>query len=68
MQVYGQAGQLLWSTSTGGPRPTSTTAYIYLGGKQIAEWNSVNGTQYVHTDASGGLMNRTRFEPYGFVA
>jgi RHS repeat-associated protein len=78
MQVYGQAGQLLWSTSTGGPRPTSTTAYIYLGGKQIAEWNSVNGTQYVHTDAlgspvahtnaGGALINRTRFEPYGYVA
>ena len=78
LSLYSQAGQLLWSTSTGGTRPTSSTAYIYLGSKQIAEWNSVNGTQYVHTDAlgspvahtnaSGALMNRTRFEAYGFVA
>jgi len=78
IQVYSQAGQLLWATSTGGPRPTSTTAYIYLGGKQIAESNSVSGTQYVHTDAlgspvahtgpTGALINRSRFEPYGYVA
>jgi len=78
IQVYSQAGQILWATSTGGPRPTSTTAYIYLGGKQIAESNSASGTQYVHTDAlgspvahtgpTGALINRSRFEPYGYVA
>lgn len=79
LQLYSQAGQILWATSSGGPRPAGSTAYIYLGGKQIAEWASAgNQTQYVHTDAlgspvahtnaSGGLMNRTRFEPYGFTA
>ncbi|MFT7723419.1 MAG: RHS repeat-associated core domain-containing protein [Roseateles sp.] len=78
VQVYSQAGQLLWATSTGGPRPSSTTAYIYLAGKQIAEVNSASGTQYVHTDAlgspvahsnaSGTVINRSRFEPYGYVA
>ncbi len=55
-----------------------STAYIYLGGKAIAEVNSASGTQYVHTDAlgspvahtgaSGSLLNTTRFEPYGAVA
>jgi RHS repeat-associated protein len=78
IQVYSQTGQLLWATSTGGPRPTSTTAYLYLGGKQIAESDSAAGLQYVHTDAlgspvahtnaSGALLNRARFEPYGYVA
>ncbi|MEJ6002994.1 RHS repeat domain-containing protein [Paucibacter soli] len=77
MQVYSQAGQLLWATSSGGPRPASSTAYVYLGGKQIAETS--NGvTQYVHTDglgspvahtnSSGAILNRSRFEPYGYVA
>ena len=53
------------------------TAYVYLGTKQIAE--ASNGvTQYVHTDAlgspvahtnaSGALLNRARYEPYGYVA
>lgn len=80
IQVYSQAGQLLWATSTGGPRPASSTAYIYLAGKQIAETNSVSGTQYAHTDALGSpvahstsanpasVINRSRFEPYGYVA
>jgi RHS repeat-associated protein len=78
MQLYSQAGQLLWARNIGGPRPNSTTAYIYLGSKQIAEVNSASGTQYAHTDAlgspvartgpSGGVINRTRFEPYGYVA
>lgn len=78
MQLYSQAGQILWATSTGGARPTSTTAYIYLGGKAIAEANSVSGTQYLHTDAlgspvartntAGAVINRTRYEPYGYVA
>jgi RHS repeat-associated protein len=77
IQVYSQQGQLLWATSGGGPRPSSSTAYVYLGSKQIAEVNSVSGTQYSHTDglgspvahsnAGGALMTRTRFEPYGYV-
>ncbi|WP_133155203.1 RHS repeat domain-containing protein [Kinneretia aquatilis] len=81
LQLYSQAGQILWATSSGGPRPAGSTAYIYLGGKQIAEWASAgNQTQYVHTDALGSpvahtnsaaqpvVMNRTRYEPYGFTA
>ena len=78
MQFYSQDGQLLWGSSAGGARPASNTAYIHLGGKLIAEWNSVTGVQFAHTDAlgspvarsnaSGVLMNRTRFEPYGYVA
>ena len=43
LYAYSQAGQVLWSTSSGGPRPSSTTAYIYLGGKQIAEANRKSG-------------------------
>lgn len=78
IQLYSLTGQLLWAASSGGPRPASSTSYVYLGGKQIAEVNSVNGTQYVHTDAlgspvahtnaAGSLMNRTRFEAYGYPA
>jgi RHS repeat-associated protein len=78
LYAYSQAGQVLWSTSSGGPRPASTTAYIYLGGKQIAEANSATGVQYVHTDAlgspvartsaTGAVLNRTRFEAYGYPA
>ncbi len=78
LSLYSQAGQLLWSTSSGGSRPASTTAYIYLAGKAIAEVNSASGTQYVHTDVlgspvahtgpTGTLLNRTRYEPYGYVA
>ena len=78
LQLYSQAGQLLWASSSGGPRPASTAAYVYLGGKQIAEVNSVTGAQFVHTDAlgspvahtnaAGTVINRSRFEPYGYVA
>ena len=69
------------SASTAGgscPGGVQSTAYIYLGGKAIAEVNSVSGTQYVHTDAlgspvahtgpGGNLLNTTRYEPYGYVA
>lgn len=83
LHMYSQAGQLLMSTSSGGPRPAGGTLYFYLGAKQIAEWDSVRGTQYVHTDALGSPVARTnsagvllgpagnahsRYEPYGYVA
>ncbi len=78
LQMYSQGGQLLWSTNTGGGRPTSSTAYIHLGGKQIAEWDSVKGVQYISTDLLGSsaartsptrsLLNWTGYEPYGYVA
>ena len=75
LQVYGQAGQLLWSTNTGGGRATSWTQYFYLADKEIAENNNVSGTEYVHVDAlgspvahsnqAGALISQTRFEAYG---
>jgi hypothetical protein len=56
---------------------TTKTAYVHLGGKQIAETVVVGATQYVHTDALGSLvahtnqagtvLNRTKFEPYGYT-
>jgi RHS repeat-associated protein len=66
-------GTLSGSNCVGGGG--SNVAYVYLAGKQIAEVN--NGvTQYVHTDAlgspvahtnaAGALLNRTRYEPYGY--
>jgi len=73
------------STPVQGMCPGATTrvgtAYIYLGGKQIAEVVVGGATQYVHTDALGSPvahtgpspnggppLNRTRYEPYGFTA
>jgi RHS repeat-associated protein len=57
---------------------TTKTAYVYLGGKQIAETVVGGATQYVHTDAlgspvahtdqGGAVLNRTKFEPYGYTA
>ena len=77
IQVYSQAGQLLYGTLQQGA-VVQRTRYVYLGGKQIAETNSIGGTQYVHTDALGSpvartnaigaLMNRTSYEPYGKTA
>jgi RHS repeat-associated protein len=81
IQVYSQAGQLLYGTNVGGGRPTSSTTYIYLNGKQIAERQTVGSSasiQYAHVDVLGSpvahtgptatLLNRSRFEPYGYVA
>jgi len=68
------------SSTAGGTCPGSVqgTAYIYLGGKLIAETVVGGATQYVHTDALGSpvartgptraLISRTRYEPYGYVA
>ena len=79
LQVYTQDGKLMWSTSTGGGRPSSSTAYIHLGGRQIAEWDSVRGTRYMHTDVLGSpvartgasntaVLHSTRFEAFGRVS
>jgi RHS repeat-associated protein len=78
VQVYTLDGRLMWSASSGGPRPAGTTAFIHLGTKLIAELDSVQGLRYVHADAlgspvartnmSGALVSRTRYEPYGGVA
>lgn len=58
--------------------PAQNIRHVYLGGKQIAEVNSTYGTSYFHTDAlgspvaktnaSGALVSRTRYEPYGNTA
>jgi RHS repeat-associated protein len=72
--VYDQSGQLLFSSAKQG---TSlwTTRFVYLGGKLIAETDANGVTTYSHTDglgspvartnASGQVLSRTRFEPYG---
>ncbi|WP_431286228.1 RHS repeat-associated core domain-containing protein [Roseateles chitinivorans] len=75
--VYGCSGGTLSGTTCVGGTATSTTAYIYLGKTQIAETTS-GITQFAHTDAlgspvahttaTGALLNRTRYEPYGFTA
>ncbi|HEY2560160.1 MAG TPA: RHS repeat-associated core domain-containing protein [Caldimonas sp.] len=77
VQVYSQAGQLLYGTRQNGMTLTSTR-YVYLGSKAIAETSSVSGTTYLHTDglgspvavtsATGALASRTRYEPYGATA
>jgi len=61
-----------------GDAPASTTKYIYLAGKAIAEDDSAEGVVYTHADALGSpvarsnasatVLSRTRFEPYGNVA
>jgi RHS repeat-associated protein len=77
VQVYSNAGQLLYSHSQQG-LSSWLTRYIYLGGKLIAETDSSAGTSYAHTDAlgspvarsnaAGQLTSRTRYEPYGATA
>ena len=74
--AYSQVGQLLFA------RPTTIalaagTKYIHLRSHMIAE-SSPAGTTYMHTDglgspvaitnSSGGLVSRTRYEPYGLTA
>jgi RHS repeat-associated protein len=73
VQVYSQEGQLLYAGPTGG----TGTKYIYLRQHVIAEVGS-GGTTYDHTDglgspvaqtnATGAILNRTRYEPYGYIA
>jgi RHS repeat-associated protein len=76
---YGCSSGTLSGSNCTGVVTTLKKAYIYLGGKQIAERDVTNnGIQYVHTDAlgspvahtnaSGVEINRTRFEPYGYTA
>jgi RHS repeat-associated protein len=70
-------GTLSNNQCVGGSVATKT-AYVYLDGKQIAETVVGGATQYVHTDALGSpvartdkdrnVLNRTKFEPYGYTA
>jgi RHS repeat-associated protein len=74
IQVYSQDGQLLYVKASDSPVGTK---YVYLHQHVLAE---VTGTQvtYDHTDAlgspvartdaSGVVLNRTRYEPYGAAA
>ena len=74
--VYGQGGQLFFSNSQQNALTTSTR-YVYLGGKLIAE-DGTAGVVYNHTDAlgspvarsnaSGQLLTITSYEPYGKTA
>jgi RHS repeat-associated protein len=75
--VYGQGGQLLFSSAKQGTS-VWTTRFVYLGGKLIAETDANGVTTYEHTDAlgspvarsnaAGQLLSRTRYEPYGGFA
>jgi RHS repeat-associated protein len=73
LQVYGEAGKLLWSQHSS----QGATRHVYLGDRLIAEVTSA-GPSYSHTDAlgspvartndSGQVTSRTRYEPYGATA
>ena len=74
--VYSQGGQLLYTNVQQGTSNTSTR-YIYLAGKLIAE-DGTAGVVYTHTDAlgspvarsssTGTLLSNTWYEPYGKTA
>ena len=74
LQVYSSAGKLLFTRHS----VLGTTRHVYLGSRLIAEVNSVTGASYLHADvlgsptartnASGQLLSRTRYEPYGATA
>lgn len=73
LSIYGQSGQLLWSADT----KSGTTQHLYLGDKLVAQVNSLAGLRWIHTDflgspiartnASGTLLNRYDYEPYGLT-
>jgi RHS repeat-associated protein len=82
VQFYSSAGQILYSTIVGGSGAGSTggssTRYVYLGQRLIAETKtagSASTTRYIHTDglgspvahtdASGTVVDRSRYEAYG---
>jgi len=72
VQVYAQDGKLLYTAASGG----TATKYIYLRNHVLAEVNGATVT-YSHTDAlgspvaqtnaAGAVLNRTRYEPYGYI-
>lgn len=74
---YSQGGQLLFMQRTVGGGGEAVR-YVQLQGKLIAEVSTSSGTSYLHTDAlgspvartnsAGGLLTRTRYEPYGNTA
>jgi RHS repeat-associated protein len=74
INVYSQEGQLLYVKAS---NSAVGTTYVYVHRHVLAEVNGGSAT-YDHTDglgspvaqtnASGALLNRTRYEPYGAVA
>ncbi|ANB17028.1 Wall-associated protein [Dokdonella koreensis DS-123] len=74
LQMYSQAGQLVYETTTIPGQPIDATEYYYLGRHLIAQ--KTNGvTKYIHTDALGSVTRKTDgtgmivedriYEPYG---
>lgn len=73
-QFYSLSGKLLLTRHSS----QGETKHLYLGNGLLAEVNSVTGVSYSHTDllgspvaksdAAGGLLQRTRYEPYGGTA
>lgn len=79
--IYSQAGQMLFSWD--GPSAQKTHEHLYLAGSVIAivdhDWpsNTVLATRYQHTDAlgspvaetdaTGALLTRNDYEPFGAV-
>jgi RHS repeat-associated protein len=71
LRAYSQRGTLLFTRDAW----KGDTRHIHLGGKVVAETNTQTGTRWVHTDAlgspmastgpGGGVIERTRYEPYG---
>ena len=71
MQLYGQSGRLMygWHSTEG------ATKEIYVGNILVAQVGTTSGTHFTHSDAlrsliartntSGGVVSRTRYEPYG---
>ena len=80
VQMYSQDGQLLYGVHKPAGGAASSMRYVYLDGKVIAEVDSTvsGGVRYLHTDglgspvartdATGALVDRTRYEPYGATA
>ncbi|HUD41091.1 MAG TPA: RHS repeat-associated core domain-containing protein [Dokdonella sp.] len=75
LQMYNQAGQLVYETTNVGGVPGDTTEFIYLGRHLIAERKNGSTLTYVHTDALGSVTRKTDalgvrvqdrvYEPFG---
>jgi RHS repeat-associated protein len=75
LQMYNQAGQLVYETTNVGGVPGDTTEFVYLGRHLIAERKNGSALTYVHTDALGSVTRKTDasgvrvqdrvYEPFG---
>ena len=80
VHAYSQAGQLLFGKAIDTSGITTTSRYVYLGTRLIAEVKDVNNgaltPEYVHTDGLGSPVAHTtagasvtlpaNYEPYGY--